>query len=56
MFDMFMYFDPQHLSRSMTSLRVFGYLSEFLYYVALPVFCLVTAYFRVEEVQATDAV
>ncbi|MDY0290431.1 MAG: hypothetical protein RBR15_16520 [Sphaerochaeta sp.] len=33
--------------------RVFG---KLLYFVVLPLFCWVTAFFRVEEVQATDAV
>ena len=35
------------------ALRVF---SQILYFVVLPLFCWVTAFFRVEEVQATDAV
>ena len=34
----------------------FRVLSKLLYFVALPLFCWVTAFFRVEEVQATDAV
>jgi len=56
MFDSFMYFDSRYLENSLASLKVFTGISKVLYYAALPVFCLVTAYFRVEEVQATDAV
>ncbi|AEV29076.1 hypothetical protein SpiGrapes_1263 [Sphaerochaeta pleomorpha str. Grapes] len=37
-------------------LRVFITLGKIIYYAVLPLFCWVTAYFKVEEVQATDAV
>ena len=56
MFDSFMYFDSRYLQNSLTSIKVFSGITKVLYYAALPLFCLVTAYFKVEEVQATDAV
>jgi len=56
MFDSFMYFDSRYLQNSLTALKVFSGIASVLYYAVLPLFCLVTAYFRVEEVQATDAV
>ncbi len=56
MFDSFMYFDSRYLQDSLTALKVFSGIASVLYYAVLPLFCLVTAYFRVEEVQATDAV
>jgi Mg2+/citrate symporter len=37
-------------------LKVFSIITQVFYYAVLPIFCLVTAFFRVEEVQATDAV
>ncbi len=55
-FDAYLYLGPRSLAGSMPSIRVFGAIAKVLYYAVLPVFCLVTAYFRVEEVQATDAV
>ncbi len=41
---------------NLQSFRVFVDIGKIIYYGLLPIFCLVTAYFRVEEVQATDAV
>ena len=52
MFDAFFYLNPIQSS----STRGFVALSKSLYYVVLPLFCMVTAFYRVEEVQATDAV
>lgn len=38
------------------SVRLFMGIGKFFYYGLLPLFCWVTAYFKVEEVQATDAI
>ncbi len=56
MFDAFSYLDAQYVKQTVTSLQVFLIIGKILYYAVLPVFCMITAYFRVEEVQATDAV
>ncbi|HKL59226.1 MAG TPA: hypothetical protein VJ863_04960 [Sphaerochaeta sp.] len=55
-FDVVFSFDSllfQPATGAIGAFRVFG---NILYFVVLPVFCWVTAFFRVEEVQATDAV
>jgi hypothetical protein len=55
-FDAMFYLSPVNLNRALSPLKVFSVIGQIFYYVVLPIFCLVTAYFRVEEVQATDAV
>lgn len=55
-FELMFSFDSLLLSRSTGALRFFRILGKTLYYGALPFFCWVTAYLRVEEVQATDAI
>lgn len=47
---------PDFPGNSMVSIKVFAGIAKVLYYAVLPLFCMVTAFFRVEEVQATDAV
>lgn len=54
-FDTFYYFGEGGINSSV-GLRAFAVLSKLIYYIGLPAFCWVTAFFRVEEVQATDAV
>jgi hypothetical protein len=44
------------VEQTLTSLKIYLVIGRILYYAVLPVFCMITAYFRVEEVQATDAV
>lgn len=56
MFDAFRYFDARYVEQTLTSLKIYLVMGRILYYAVLPVFCMITAYFRVEEVQATDAV
>ncbi len=56
MFDAFSYMDARYVEQTVSSLQVFLVIGKILYYAVLPVFCMITAYFRVEEVQATDAV
>jgi hypothetical protein len=55
-FDAMFYLSPVNLSRALSPLKVFSIITQVFYYAVLPIFCLVTAFFRVEEVQATDAV
>ena len=55
-FDAFYYLNPYVVRSSVASFKVFSVFSQILYYVVLPLFCMVTAFYRVEEVQATDAV
>ncbi|MDT4761664.1 hypothetical protein [Sphaerochaeta sp. PS] len=55
-FDVVFSFDRFLLDPASGAIGAFRALGKILYYVALPIFCWVTAYFRVEEVQATDAV
>ena len=55
-FDVIFSFDSLLFQPASGSLGAFRILGRLLYFVALPVFCWVTAFFRVEEVQATDAV
>nr|WP_319475112.1 hypothetical protein [uncultured Sphaerochaeta sp.] len=55
-FDAMFYLSPVNLSRALSPLKVFSVIAQIFYYAVLPIFCLVTAFFRVEEVQATDAV
>jgi len=55
-FDVVFSFDSllfQPATGAIGAFRVFG---KILYFLVLPVFCWITAFFRVEEVQATDAV
>ena len=56
MFDAYFYLGPRVMNPSLPSLRIFSAITKSLYYVVLPLFCMVTAFYRVEEVQATDAV
>lgn len=55
-FDTINFYYPDFPEASMSSIRVFAGIAKVLYYAVLPLFCMVTAFFRVEEVQATDAV
>ena len=55
-FDVVFSFDSllfQPASGALGAFRAFG---KIVYFVVLPLFCWITAFFRVEEVQATDAV
>ena len=52
----FIYFDSSLMDSPVGGFKVFNVLGKLVYYVLLPVFCWITAYFRVEEVQATDAI
>ncbi len=56
MFDAFFYLRPNIVNSNSTSFSVYSALTKSIYYVVLPLFCMVTAFYRVEEVQATDAV
>lgn len=56
MLDTFVYFESSALDSFRGAMKAYVVIGTFLYYFALPIFCLVTAYFKVEEVQATDAV
>jgi len=55
-FDVVFSFDSLLFQPASGAIGIFRVLGKLVYFVALPVFCWVTAYFRVEEVQATDAV
>ncbi len=55
-FDVLFSFDRFLVDQASGAIGVFRVFGKMLFYVALPIFCWVTAYFRVEEVQATDAV
>ena len=55
-FDVIFSFDSLLFQPASGSIGSFRGLGKFIYFVALPLFCWVTAFFRVEEVQATDAV
>lgn len=56
MFNTFIYFDSSVMESPVGGFKVLNVLGKIVYYVLLPVFCWITAYFRVEEVQATDAI
>ncbi len=55
-FDVVFSFDSLLFNPANGAVGAFRVLGKLLYYVALPLFCWVTAFFRVQEVQATDAV
>ena len=55
-FDVVFSFDSLLFRPASGAIGAFRVLGNLLYFVALPLFCWVTAFFRVEEVQATDAV
>ncbi len=55
-FDVVFSFDSLLFQPSYGAIGAFRAFGKIVYFVALPLFCWVTAYFRVEEVQATDAV
>jgi len=55
-FDVVFSFDSLLFNPATGAVGAFRVLGQILYFVVLPLFCWVTAFFRVEEVQATDAV
>ena len=55
-FDVIFSFDSLLFQPARGAAGAFRVFSKVLYFVVLPLFCWVTAFFRVEEVQATDAV
>ncbi len=56
MFDIVFSFDSLLFQPDSGVIGAFRVIGKILYFVVLPLFCWVTAFFRVEEVQATDAV
>ena len=55
-FDVVFSFDSLLFNPAQGAVGAFRVFGQIFYFVVLPVFCWVTAFFRVEEVQATDAV
>ncbi|HAF86726.1 MAG TPA: hypothetical protein DCG32_10270 [Sphaerochaeta sp.] len=55
-FDIVFSFDSLLFKPASGVIGTFRVIGKILYFVVLPLFCWVTAFFRVEEVQATDAV
>ncbi|MBI9093706.1 MAG: hypothetical protein JEY71_02380 [Sphaerochaeta sp.] len=55
-FDIVFSFDSLLFKPTYGAIGTFRVIGKILYFVVLPLFCWVTAFFRVEEVQATDAV